>query len=139
MKSLVTVEIEVNVPREKAWQYWTLPEHVIRWNFASDDWCAPRAENDVRVGGVFSCRMEAKDGSVGFDFSGTYTSVKEYERLEYALMGEDARKVCVEFIAHEGGCKIVETFEAEEENSLELQKAGWQSILNNFKKYVETL
>ncbi len=135
MRPKITVEVFVSTPREKAWQYWTAPEHIVKWNFASDDWSAPRAENDLRVGGKFKYRMEAKDGSAGFDFEGTYTAVEEYEKIEYVLA--DERRVVVELREQEGGCKITETFDAEGENSLELQKAGWQAILDNFKKCVE--
>ncbi len=137
MKPQITVEVWVAVSREQAWQYWTLPEHVMRWNFASDDWCCPRAENDLRVGGVFNYRMEAKDGSVGFDFSGAYTVVEKEKRIDYVMTGADARAVSIEFAERDNGCSVKETFEAENENSLELQKMGWQSILDNFKKYGE--
>lgn len=137
MQSQITVEVQVNVSVEKVWQCWTEPEHITRWCFASDDWCAPRSENDVRVGGVFTTRMEAKDGSAGFDFGGTYTVVEEGKRLEYVMTGVDARRVSIEFTEQEGGCLVVEKFDPENENSVELQKNGWQSILNNFKKYAE--
>ncbi len=109
----------------------------MRWNFASDDWCCPRAENDLQIGGVFNYRMEAKDGSVGFDFSGTYTGVEKEKRINYVMAGADARAVSIEFEERDNGCSVRETFEAENENSLELQKMGWQSILDNFKKHVE--
>ncbi len=137
MKPQITVEVLVHAPIEKIWQYWTEPKYISRWNFASDDWCSPRAENDLRVGGKFKSRMEAKDGSAGFDFEGTYTSVEENEKIEYVMIGDDARKVSIEFVKQESGYKVIETFDAEEENSLEMQKNGWQGILDNFKKYVE--
>jgi uncharacterized protein YndB with AHSA1/START domain len=135
MKPNITVEVFVSIPREKAWEYWTRPEHIVRWNFATDDWCAPRATNDLCPGGKFSCRMEAKDGSAGFDFEGTYTAVETGARIEYAIA--DGRTVTVEFTEQDGGCKIVETFEAEGEHSLEMQRQGWQAILGNFKRYAE--
>lgn len=137
MKPQITVEAFVNAPMEKVWRYWTEPLHIMRWNFASDDWCAPKAVNDLRIGGAFNCRMEAKDGSTGFDFGGTYTTIEKEKKIEYVMIGEDARTVSVEFIQEEGGCKVVETFEAEEENPLEMQRSGWQAILDNFKKHVE--
>ncbi len=138
MKSLITVEVLVNAPREKIWQYWTGPGHIVHWNFASDDWCSPRATNDLRVGGKFNYRMEAKDGSTGFDFEGMYTLIEENTKIEYVLAGDDERKVCIEFFREREGCRVVETFEAEAENPLELQKNGWQAILSNFKKYGES-
>lgn len=138
MKPQITIEVWVAVSKEKAWQYWTLPEHVMSWNFASDDWCCPRALNDLRVGGVFNYRMEAKDRSAGFDFSGTYTVVEKEKRIDYVMTGADARVVSIEFRERDNGCSVTETFEAENENSLELQKVGWQSILENFKKHAET-
>lgn len=107
----------------------------MRWNAASEDWHAPRAENDLRVGGVFRCRMEAKDGSAGFDFSGVYTEVIPQERIAYAL--DDQRTVEVQFTVEGNAVHIVETFVAEDANPVEMQRAGWQAILNNFKQYVE--
>ncbi|MBP5993611.1 MAG: SRPBCC family protein [Candidatus Moranbacteria bacterium] len=136
MKTAVTVETVIAAPIEKVWMCWAEPEHITHWNFASDDWHAPSATNDLRVGGRFSYRMEARDGSAGFDFSGTYAVVEERQRIEYVMDGEDARKVSVEFAAHPDGCRVVETFETEETNPIELQRAGWQAILDNFKKHV---
>lgn len=137
MKPQITVEVFVSAPVEKAWEYWNEPEHITQWCFASDDWCAPRVENNLSVGGTFKTRMEAKDGSVGFDLEGIYTAVELHKKIEYTLSGDDARKVSILFVAEGDGCRVVETFEAEGENSLELQKNGWQSILNNFKKYTD--
>lgn len=136
MKPRITVEATIDAPITKAWECWTGPEHIVHWNFASDDWCCPRAQNDVRVGGRFNGRMEARDGSAGFDFTGTYTAVEPERRLTYVM--DDGREASVEFIAQDGGCRIRETFEAEEENSLEMQQTGWQAILDSFKKYVES-
>jgi uncharacterized protein YndB with AHSA1/START domain len=134
-KETITVEIHVNAPIEKIWKFWTKPEYIIKWNNASEDWHTPRAENDLRIGGKFLSRMEAKDGSFGFDFEGIYDEVATNKKISYTLL--DGRKVDVTFSQTEKGVKIAETFEAENENSIELQKQGWQAILNNFKTYVE--
>ena len=131
----ITVETTVNAPIEKVWSYFTQPQHVKNWNNASDDWYTPRAENDLQVGGNFVYRMEAKDGSFGFDFGGTYDAVNENEYLEYTI--GDGRKVKISFIPQGTSTKVIETFEAETTNSVELQRTGWQSILDNFKKYTE--
>ena len=139
MKPQVTVEVLIDAPVEKVWQYWTLPEHIVKWCFVSDDWCAPKAENDVRTGGNFKTRMEARDGSVGFDLEGNYTAVEENKRMEYTLIGDDERKVSVEFKEENGGCRVIEIFDPEDTNPLEMQQNGWQAILNNFKKYIEAL
>ena len=131
----ITVETTVNAPIEKVWSYFTQPQHVKNWNNASDDWHTPRAENNLQVGGNFVYRMEAKDGSFGFDFGGTYDAVNENEYLEYTI--GDGRKVKISFIPQGTSTKVIETFEAETTNSVELQRTGWQSILDNFKKYTE--
>lgn len=117
------------------WNRWTDPEHITHWNFASDDWECPSATNDVREGGKFSATMSAKDKSTSFEFGGNYTKVEKGRLLEYVM--DDGRKVSVVFEEAEDGVRVVETFEAEKENSQEMQRAGWQSILDNFKKYVE--
>lgn len=137
MKNRITVEALVHAPIEKVWRYWTEPEHITQWNAASDDWHSPRAENDLHVGGRFTARMEARDGSSGFDFGGTYTEVVPHERIVYVMDGEDERSVEVLFQAEGDGVKVIETFDAENENSLEMQKNGWQAIIDRFKKYVE--
>ena len=134
-RTKITVETTVNAPVEKVWQLWSGPNHITKWANASDDWHTTRAENDLRTGGIFLSRMEAKDGSFGFDFGGTYDEVKNFELIEYTL--GDGRKVKITFSPAEGGTKVVETFEAENTNSIEMQRGGWQSILDNFKKYVE--
>jgi len=131
----ITVETIVNAPVEKVWAYFTQPQHVKNWNNASDDWHTPHAENDLRVGGNFVYRMEAKDGSFGFDFGGTYDVVKENEYLEYTI--GDGRKVKMSFISQGASTKVLENFEAETTNSIDLQRTGWQAILDNFKKYTE--
>ena len=131
----ITVETIINVPVEVVWQYWTDPEHITQWNYASDEWHSPHAQNNLNVGGKFLYRMEAKDGSFGFDFSGSYTVVVSNEQIKYTL--DDGRKVQINFLSQEDATKITEIFEAETENAIEMQKDGWQSILDNFKKYVE--
>lgn len=135
MKNPITVQTTVKAPISKVWDYWNKPEHIVHWAFASDDWEAPAAENDVRVGGKFKTTMAAKDKSSSFDFTGIYTVVKEHELIEYDM--DDGRHVKVEFSETPDGIKLVETFDPENENPLEMQRSGWQAILNNFKKYVE--
>jgi uncharacterized protein YndB with AHSA1/START domain len=135
-KTVITVEGTVNAPVEKVWEYWSKPEHIIKWSNASDDWHTPRAENDLRPGGRFLSRMEARDGSMGFDFGGVYDEVTNNEYIEYTM--DDGRKVKVTFSASGSNTKVVEEFEAETANSVEMQKAGWQAILDNFKKYAES-
>ena len=131
----ITVATTVNAPVAKVWEFWTNPKHITNWNNASDDWHTPRAENDLRVGGKFLSRMEAKDGSMGFDFNGVYDEVKTNELIAYTI--EDGRKVKINLEDLGNETNITETFEAENENSVELQRGGWQSILDNFKKYTE--
>ena len=135
-KTLVTVEVKIDAPVKKVWNCWTQPEHIVNWNFASDDWHCPKTENDVRVGGKFVWRMEAKDGSFGFDFSGKFTKVKQNELIEEKL--DDGRAVKIFFKENGGQTEVIEVFEAESQNSVDLQKNGWQAILNNLKKYIET-
>ncbi len=134
-KQVITVENTVNAPVEKVWEYWTNPEHIIKWNTPSDDWYTPRAENDVKVGGNFLSRMEAKDGSVGFDFGGVYDAVTKNEYIEYTI--GDGRKVKITFKPDGNKTKITESFEAENTHSIEMQQGGWQAILDNFKKHTE--
>ena len=131
----ITVETTVPVSPELAWEYWTKPAHITQWNQASEDWHTPRAENDVRVGGKFSSRMESIDGKMGFDFWGIYDTVEPYHVLNSTL--GDERKVFVTFEPVASGTHIVETFEAEGENSVELQRQGWQAILDSYRRYVE--
>ena len=133
----ITVETTVNAPVEKVWKSWGEPEHIKNWCAASEDWHAPKAENDLRTGGKFSTRMEAKDGSFGFDFGGIYDNVKKNELIEYTI--GDGRKVQVTFSPSGDQTKIVETFDAETTNSVEMQRGGWQAILDNFKKYTESI
>ncbi len=135
-KVQITVQSEVNAPVEKVWDYWNAPEHIMKWNSASPDWHTPKSENDLRVGGKFSARMEAKDGSFGFDFGGVYDEVVANERIAYTM--EDGRKTQITFINRGDATEVIETFDAEGENPIEMQQAGWQAILDNFKKYTET-
>lgn len=134
-KTVITVENIVHATVEKVWEYWTSPAHIIKWNNASDDWHTTKAENDLKEGGSFSSRMEAKDGSFGFDFGGVYDAVRTNEYIGYTM--GDGRKVTVSFTANGNTTKVVERFEAETTNSIELQQGGWQAILDNFKKYTE--
>jgi uncharacterized protein YndB with AHSA1/START domain len=131
----ITIQTTVNAPVEKVWKLWSEPEHITKWAAASDDWHTTRAENDLRTGGKFSSRMEAKDGSFGFDFGGVYDDVRENEYIGYTL--GDGRKVTIDFTADGDQTGIVQTFEPESENPREMQQGGWQAILDNFKKYTE--
>jgi uncharacterized protein YndB with AHSA1/START domain len=131
----ITIETTVHKPVAEVWKYWNEPQHITKWCAASDDWHAPKAENDLRVGGRFVTRMEAKDGSFGFDFGGVYDEVRINEFISYSM--EDGRKVTITFISQENDTKVIETFDAEATNPIEMQQAGWQAILDNFKKYSE--
>jgi uncharacterized protein YndB with AHSA1/START domain len=136
-KTMITVKATINAPVEKVWTLWTEPQHIMRWNNASDDWHTPKAENDLRVGGRFSSTMAAKDGSFSFDFWGIYDTIKPLHTIAYTM--GDGRIAKITFSKKGNKTHIVEEFEAETENSAELQQEGWQAILNNFKKYAETL
>jgi uncharacterized protein YndB with AHSA1/START domain len=135
-KPKITVETTVSAPIDKAWKYWTSPEHITKWNFASDDWHCPHAENDARTGGKFKSTMASKDGKMSFDFEGIYDEVIDKKKISYSM--EDGREVSVDFLDLNGKTKITETFDPEEVNSMELQKSGWQSILDNYKKHIES-
>ncbi len=132
----ITIEADINAPIEKVWEYWNTPEHITKWAFAQDDWEAPHAENDIRTGGKFLTRMSSKDGSQGFDFAGVYSEVKVHELIEYDMA--DGRHVKIVFTATDNGTHVSETFDPESENPEEMQRRGWQQILNNFKTYVES-
>ncbi|MBS1529551.1 MAG: SRPBCC family protein [Bacteroidetes bacterium] len=134
--TIITVEATINASVEKAWDVFTNTKHITHWNHASDDWHSPSAENDLRPGGKFVYRMEAKDGSFGFDFGGTYEEVKPNEKLVYTI--GDGRKVENVFTKEGGATRVTVTFEAENQNSIEMQRGGWQAILDNFKKYAES-
>jgi uncharacterized protein YndB with AHSA1/START domain len=131
----VTIETDVKAPLDKVWTYWTEPEHITQWNSASEDWHTPRATNDLKVGGRFTARMEAKDGSMGFDFAGTYTRVEPMKHIAYTM--DDGRNVTVEFTEEGERVRVQETFDPESENPIDMQRDGWQAILDNFKKHVE--
>lgn len=135
-KQKINIEATINASLAKVWQYYTEPKHITQWNNASDDWHTTRAENDLRQGGKFLYRMEAKDGSFGFDFGGVYDEVKANELIGYTM--DDGRKAKIVFVSADDRTKIVIDFDAETENPIELQRDGWQSILDNFKKYVQT-
>ncbi|MEQ8361869.1 MAG: SRPBCC family protein [Cyclobacteriaceae bacterium] len=134
-KENITIETTINAPVEKVWKLWNDPHHIKQWNAASDDWHTTHSEVDLKVGGKFSSTMAAKDGSMSFDFDGKYTAVNEHQLIEQVL--GDGRKVRVEFLAQNDKTKVIETFEAESTNPLEMQRGGWQAILDNFKKHVE--
>ncbi|WP_432713340.1 SRPBCC family protein [Pedobacter sp.] len=134
-KTLITVETTVNAPVAKVWEHWNEPMHIRKWNFADDSWHCPGAENDLRIGGRIQARMEAKDQSQGFDFWGIYDDIKINELISYTL--GDGRKVNINFKDLGEQTKVTETFEAEDTFPKEMQKDGWQRILNNFKKEVE--
>ncbi|HYC28114.1 MAG TPA: SRPBCC family protein [Chitinophagaceae bacterium] len=131
----VTVETTVNAPVQKIWEYWNQPEHITQWGAASDDWHTSHAQNDLRAGGAFNYRMEARDGSMGFDFEGKYDDVAEHKHISYTM--GDGRTVNIDFTGEGDTTRIVETFDAETENPVDMQRDGWQAILNNFKKHAE--
>ncbi len=130
----VTVQTTVAAPIEHVWAAYTTPDDIKQWNSASEDWHTPNATVDLREGGAFSSRMEARDGSMGFDFAGTYTKIEMHRRIEYDFGDRHAE---VEFVPYERGVRVSVTFDAESENPIEMQRAGWQSILDNFKRHVE--
>ena len=133
----ITVSVTVHARIDQSWNAFTSPDSITQWNFASDDWCCPKATNDLRAGGEFNYRMESRDGKYGFDFQGTYTKVMPDRLIEYAL--EDGRSVSIHFRELGGKTEVMETFDAETENPLELQRSGWQAILDNFKKHAESM
>lgn len=135
--TILTVETIVNASIDLVWMCWTKPEHIIQWCHATDDWHAPYAENDLRKDGKFKTTMAAKDGSFSFNFEGFYTKVEELQLIEYIL--GDGRKVKITFMADQGSTKVIESFEAETINAIEMQQAGWQAIIDNFKKYTEAI
>lgn len=134
--TVVQISAEVNAPIEKVWEYFTGEQHIVHWNQASPDWHCPIAQNDVKKDGKFKFRMEAKDGSYGFDFEGTYDEVQPQQLIEYTMA--DGRKVSIHFSEKDDHTHVAESFEAENENPVEMQRAGWQAILDSFKSYTET-
>lgn len=137
MRDTITVEAHIHAPLTHVWDAYTDPRAIEEWNAAAPTWHTRDAQNDLRVGGRFSCRMEAKDGSEGFEFEGVYSQVALHERIAYTM--DDGRKVEIVFSSEPNGVCVTETFEPETENTHELQRAGWQAILENFKKYCERL
>ena len=136
-KTKITVQVIVNTKMKKAWDGWNNPKHIVNWCFASPDWHCPKAENDLQPGGNFVTRMEAKDGSFGFDFGGVYQEVENQKFISYIM--DDGRAVSIEFSETADGILIRETFEAEDSNPIEMQRDGWQAIMNNYKTYTESL
>jgi uncharacterized protein YndB with AHSA1/START domain len=135
--TIITIQASVNAAPDKVWKHWTSPESIINWNNATDDWHTTRATNDLRQNGKFNYRMEAKDGSFGFDFGGIYDNIIEQKQIDYTL--GDGRKVQITFSSSDGKkTDIIESFEAEGTHSLDQQRNGWQSILDNFKKFTES-
>jgi uncharacterized protein YndB with AHSA1/START domain len=135
MSTEIKIEALISAPVVKVWELYTRSEHIMNWNFAHESWHCPRAENDLRPGGRLNWRMEARDGSFGFDFKGEYNEVVEYKRIVYTL--GDGRRVETDFADVGDKTQVMTVFEAESENPVKMQKGGWQAILNNFKKYVE--
>jgi uncharacterized protein YndB with AHSA1/START domain len=134
-KNPITIETVIKAPLSKVWEYWNSPEHITQWAFAADDWEATDAKNDLRIGGKFSTIMGAKDKSASFEFGGVYSVVEENSRIEYDMI--DSRHVSTEFSETVEGVKVIQTFDPERENPLDMQRDGWQAILDNFKKHVE--
>jgi uncharacterized protein YndB with AHSA1/START domain len=132
----INIEATIFADVNKVWEYWTQPQHITQWNFATDDWQCPWAENDLRVGGTYSARMEAKDGSFGFEFGAIYDEVEDKKKLTYTM--GDGRKVTTTFATEGNATKVSTIFDAETENPAEMQRSGWQAILDNFKKYTES-
>lgn len=133
--STLTVQTRINAPMERVWNAFTQPEHITKWCFATPEWEAPLAENDLQVGGRFKTHMRAKDKSVGFDFEGVYTAIHPHALIDYHMA--DGRTVSVQFVALPDGIKVTQTFTPESSNPIEMQRAGWQAILDNFKHYVQ--
>lgn len=134
-KRKIVVTAKVKAPVDRVWDFWTKAQHITQWNYASDDWHSPTAENDLREKGKFSYRMEAKDGSAGFDFEGFYDKIKLHRHISYTI--EDGRRVDIKFQEDENSTVVEEAFEADQDYPLEMQQQGWQAILDNFKAYVE--
>ena len=134
MESKITVAASINADKSKVWEYYTEPMHIVNWNFADPIWHCPSASNDLQVGGIYKARMEAKDGSFGFDFEAIYSEINTGEQITYEFGG---RSATVQFKDNNNHTEIVVSFDPESQNSVEMQRNGWQSILENFKNYVE--
>lgn len=130
----ITVQATIKADRKKVWDYYTLPEHITQWNFADPSWHCPKAENDMKIGGRYCARMEAQDGSFGFDFEAYYTEIIDGQQFSYGFGG---RTATVQFTDLNGETEVIVSFDPEDQNPIEMQEAGWQSILNNFKAYTE--
>lgn len=139
MAKQITVQVLVDEPIKKVWDAYTNPKHIVKWNFASSDWRCPSAENDLRVGGRFEARMESKNGDEGFDFGGKYTKVTPLKLIAYTMDGKDKRQATVKFEKVWESTGVTVSFDPEKINPVEMQKSGWQAILENFKEYTETL
>ena len=137
MTQKITVTAVLSTDLKTAWDAYTAPEHIVQWNFASDDWHCPRATNDIRVGGTLNSRMEAKDGSMGFDFEAVYSDVIVHEVLGFDF--SDGRHIETRFVAENGATRVTTCFDAETQNPLEMQQQGWQAILDNYKRHAETI
>lgn len=135
MNARITVSALVHADKYRTWDCYTNPSHIVNWNFADPSWHCPHAENDMKIGGIYNARMEAKDGSFGFDFFATYTEIDPGNKFSYEFGG---RYATITMEESDGKTNITIVFDPETENSIELQQTGWQMILNNFKKYVET-
>lgn len=131
----ITIKATVSADKQKVWDYYTKPEHITKWNFADPSWHCPTASNEMKVGGRYVARMEAKDGSFGFDFDAVYKEINQGKNFTYEFGG---RLATVEFKEENGQTEVTVTFDPEKENSIDLQRQGWQAILNNFKKYTES-
>jgi uncharacterized protein YndB with AHSA1/START domain len=134
--SKITVETVINAPLRRVWDSWNNPADIMQWNAAQDDWHTTRSTVDLREGGTFSARMEAKDGSTGFDFEGTYASIVPDKTIAYRM--SDGREVTVDFAEVAGGVRVTESFDPRSEHPVEMQRQGWQAILDNFRRYVES-
>lgn len=134
-KQQITIKTTIDAPVERVWEAYTTPADITRWNFASDEWCCPSAEADLKVGGAYKARMEAKDGSLGFDFEAVYDEVEPNKAL--TLVMTDGRKARTTFVTTENGTEVTTVFDAEDQNSIAMQRDGWQAILNNFKRHAE--
>ncbi|MCB1043662.1 MAG: SRPBCC family protein [Acidobacteria bacterium] len=132
----ITIEAEVHAPLAVVWDAWVTPDDITQWNFALDSWCCPNATIDLRVGGRFNYRMEAKDGSMGFDFEGTFTKINPRQLIEYVM--DDRRTVTIDFKETNRGVRVIETFDPEDIHAAEQQRQGWQNILDQFKRHVES-
>ena len=131
----ITISTMTSASVEHAWRAFTTPADITRWNFAHHDWCCPSAEVDLRVGGAYKARMEAKDKNFGFDFEAVYEEVERHKAVTLAM--SDGRRARTTFEAFRGGTKVTTVFDAEAQNSIEMQRSGWQAILDNFRRHIE--